>query len=56
MIEVFSDKANLKGIFNIPTKINEVKQKAIIEVNEEGTEAATLLSKHKELLIIINSN
>ncbi|XP_033215196.1 antichymotrypsin-2-like isoform X4 [Belonocnema kinseyi] len=40
MEEMFSDKANFSGIADVPLKVSKVLQKAFIEVNEEGAEAA----------------
>ncbi|KAL3109056.1 hypothetical protein niasHT_012618 [Heterodera trifolii] len=40
MATAFSDSANFEGIANGPLKISEVVQKAYIENNEEGSEAA----------------
>ncbi|XP_046621197.1 ovalbumin-related protein X-like [Neodiprion virginianus] len=38
--EVFEDSANFSGIADVPIKIKKIVQKAFIEVNEEGSEAA----------------
>lgn len=55
MSEMFTHKANFNGISDEPLKVDKVIQKAFIEVNEEGSEAAavtgeshitSLLSQH----------
>ncbi|CAB0013800.1 unnamed protein product [Nesidiocoris tenuis] len=42
VIDMFRDTANLSGISSDPLFVSKVKQKAFIEVNEEGTEAAAV--------------
>ncbi|XP_008556782.1 antichymotrypsin-2-like [Microplitis demolitor] len=37
---MFEDTADLSGITNVPVKISKVMQKAFLEINEEGSEAA----------------
>ncbi|XP_020290169.1 serine protease inhibitor 3/4-like isoform X4 [Pseudomyrmex gracilis] len=42
LTEPFTDHANFEGISSLPLKISKVVQKAFIEVNEEGSEAAAV--------------
>lgn len=42
MIDMFQNHANFSGIADTPLKVSEVIQKAFIEVNEEGSEAAAV--------------
>ena len=44
MAEAFSSRANFSGLSLVPTKIDEVKHKTFVEVNEAGTEAAAVTS------------
>ena len=44
MAEAFSSRANFSGLSSVPTKIDEVKHKTFVEVNEAGTEAAAVTS------------
>lgn len=39
MEDAFTDKADFSGITTVPLKISSVKQKTVIDVNEDGTEA-----------------
>lgn len=40
----FGDQADFRGITAAPTQISEVRHKAVLEVNEEGSEAAAATS------------
>lgn len=44
MAEAFENRANFANLSSEPTKIDEVKHKTFVEVNEEGTEAAAVTS------------
>lgn len=44
MASAFGNRADFSGISQIPTKIDQVKHKTFVEVNEEGTEAAAVTS------------
>ncbi|XP_023247758.1 alaserpin-like, partial [Copidosoma floridanum] len=45
MTDMFTDRANFTGIALEPLKVDKVVQKAFIEVNEKGSEAAAATSK-----------
>lgn len=46
MSDMFSlSQANFTNISKEPLQVNKVKQKAFIEVNEEGSEAAAVTGK-----------
>ncbi|KAM3115820.1 serpin family protein [Phormidesmis sp. 146-33] len=44
MGETFDRQANFSNLADVPVKIDEVKHKTFVEVNEEGTEAAAVTS------------
>lgn len=49
MSDMFENQANFSGISKEPLKVGKVLQKAFIEVNEEGSEAAAVTG---ELLFV----
>ena len=50
--DIFGSNADLRGISNEHLEVDEVTQKAFIEVNEEGAEAAAVTSTFQFKLII----
>ncbi|OXU29427.1 hypothetical protein TSAR_002441 [Trichomalopsis sarcophagae] len=61
MTDMFSNAANFTGISDEPLKVGKVLQKAFIEVNEEGSEAAAVTDMeleyrtgHDETVVIVN--
>lgn len=55
---MFSDSANFSGITNVDAKVDSAIQKAVIEVNEEGSVGAAasgeFLSAHSYFVTIVN--
>ncbi|XP_076242696.1 antichymotrypsin-2 isoform X2 [Calliopsis andreniformis] len=51
---MFEDKANFNRLSNVPLKVSKVLHKAMIEVNEEGTEAAAATAVHMRLRRMID--
>ena len=45
MTDIFENSANFNGISDVKMKVSKVIQKAFIEVNEIGTEAAAVSGK-----------
>jgi serine protease inhibitor len=46
MSSMFNTQANFSGISNSPLRVDKATQKAFIEVNEEGSEAAAVTGKY----------
>jgi serpin B len=44
MTQAFGSGANFSGLSSVPVKIDQVKHKTFVDVNEEGTEAAAVTS------------
>ncbi|XP_043520446.1 antichymotrypsin-2-like isoform X2 [Frieseomelitta varia] len=47
--KMFSHDANFKRISSVPLMVNKILHKAVIEINEEGTEAAAATAVHLRL-------
>lgn len=54
MADMFSDTADFSGIADSQMKVGKVVQKAIIEVNEKGSEAAAVTGEFFLLYTIKN--
>ncbi|XP_070161421.1 serine protease inhibitor 3/4 isoform X4 [Polyergus mexicanus] len=52
--EPFSNTANFNGISDVALKIDKVVQKAFIEVNEEGSEAAAVTGEFVKFSLLLN--
>ncbi|XP_011496608.1 PREDICTED: alaserpin-like [Ceratosolen solmsi marchali] len=55
MINMFSNQANFSKIFNASAKVSNVQQKALIEVNEEGSEAAAIAGEPLNVVATLHS-
>ncbi|CAD1478691.1 unnamed protein product, partial [Heterotrigona itama] len=53
--KMFSHDANFKRISSVPLMVNKILHKAVIEINEEGTEAAAATAVHLRLRRMANA-
>ena len=56
MKDMFEDSANFTGITKQPVKIGKAVQKAFIEINEEGSEAAAVTGKSDTFFLLHENN